>query len=181
VVVPVVPVVAAAAQAESALSQSADECMARATVSGMEPKPAQWQLVSSQQLLLQRLLRRLLRLLQPSDITAVSRGLQLHPAVESSSRQLCCCYLRGTCITILKLKLNAREKIPWVLNCFSINFPSPAGSNCPFLCPFLCHCIYGVNEHKKGHKKDNLNRPDSESYLQSTLVTNLRILKLIFV
>jgi hypothetical protein len=29
--------------------------------------------------------------------------------------------------------------------------------------------IYGVNEHKKGHKKDNLNRPDSESYLQSTL------------
>jgi hypothetical protein len=27
----------------------------------------------------------------------------------------------------------------FLLNCFSINFPSPAGSNCPFLCSFLCH------------------------------------------
>jgi hypothetical protein len=31
-----------------------------------------------------------------------------------------------------------------LLNCFSINFPSPAGSNF-----FLFCVIYGVNEHKK--------------------------------
>jgi hypothetical protein len=47
-----------------------------------------------------------------------------------------------------------------LLNCFSINFPSPAGSNCPFLCSFM------------EQKRDNLNRPDSESYLQSTLKLN---------
>jgi hypothetical protein len=52
-----------------------------------------------------------------------------------------------------------------LLNCFSINFPSPAGSNFVLFCVLFC-VIYGVNEHKK----DNLNRPDSESYLQSTLL-----------
>jgi hypothetical protein len=25
------------------------------------------------------------------------------------------------------------------LKCFANSFPSPAGSNCPFLCSFLCH------------------------------------------
>jgi hypothetical protein len=47
-----------------------------------------------------------------------------------------------------------------ILNCFSINFPSPAGSNCPFLCSYTPYM---------NTKNDNLNRPDSESYLQSTL------------
>jgi hypothetical protein len=28
------------------------------------------------------------------------------------------------------------------VNCFSINFPSPAGTNCPFLSSFLCHLLH---------------------------------------
>jgi hypothetical protein len=47
------------------------------------------------------------------------------------------------------------------LKCFANSFPSPAGSNCPF-CVHFC-VIYGVNDAKMSTKKDNLNRPDSES------------------
>jgi hypothetical protein len=35
------------------------------------------------------------------------------------------------------------------VKCFSINFPTSAGSNGPFFV-FLLHSINGVNEHKKG-------------------------------
>jgi hypothetical protein len=38
------------------------------------------------------------------------------------------------------------------INCFSINIPSPAGSNCTFLCSFLYHLWskWHKNEHKNG-------------------------------
>jgi hypothetical protein len=54
------------------------------------------------------------------------------------------------------------------LNCFSFNFLTLAGSNCPFF--VFIYSIYGVNEHKKY----NLNRPGSESKMKSSLKAHLK-------